>query len=637
MARQRMFVSGPSSGIVAIISIASILAAAAVIMSIINTVELAQPAPTAAPTSAPTSAPTASPTTAPTSAPTTVEYDRFAATFPLKYIDSEDAIAGDIVQVAYTDDTVAGIRKLSTTPTFDYARALPASSNNDYAPGIRTTDRDGNVYVAGYAGADMTIGEFQLTMPSGGSTYAFVAKFNSTGHAIWARQSDIVGTNYSYTDFYMNMDLDCMGNIYVTMYAEESTQFGPLAVILSTGGVVVVKLDPDGNWLNVIAAPTSDYGAYPAGIAVDCDGNVYVTGEFYNSITFGATVFSSTASVDLFLAKLFPNFTWAWAYKSVTMAGVTESAIGIGISNDKHGNIYLSGRIDGGALIGGVDLTGADSFVAKLDIDGNWLWVLPFTGSGYSFATGAFDIDVTPDGTVFVSGTRTPGTLTVGGVSVTITVAYEFFVVKLSTHGVVQWIRTGGDNSFVQPRLAVDCKKNVYVTGQFAGTMSLDGHVLVSSGAQDAFVAKLSPNGNFAWVLSFGSTGSTEYGSAINADDMGNVYLTGTFSGVASFGEHTLSLTAGGLRDIVVARINAFDTGVVGVIKEAATFSDIVPVYFFEGTVGTGVSGAWYPGALYYIDSMGAFSFRPECATRPVGVALTADTMLYGVTSGCPK
>jgi hypothetical protein len=99
-----------------------LLAAAALTIAIINRVEYAPTvSPTASPTSAPTSAPTSVPTSAPTASPTVAFYDGYATTFPLKYVDTEPSVAGEMVTVAHTDDTVAGVKRLQSTPKIEHA------------------------------------------------------------------------------------------------------------------------------------------------------------------------------------------------------------------------------------------------------------------------------------------------------------------------------------------------------------------------------------------------------------------------------------------------------------------------------------------------------------------------------------
>ena len=69
------------------------------------------------------------------------------------------------------------------------------------------------------------------------------------------------------------------------------------------------------------------------------------------------------------------------------------------------------------------------------------------------------------------------------------------------------------------------------ITGTVRSTVSLGGTTFGSSSSSeiDAFVAKYDQNGNFKWVKTVGNTLDNEAGVAVAADDLGNVYLAGTF------------------------------------------------------------------------------------------------------------
>jgi len=94
--------------------------------------------------------------------------------------------------------------------------------------------------------------------------------------------------------------------------------------------------------------------------------------------------------------------------------------------------------------------------------------------------------------------------------------------------------RAGGSGSDQALGIAVDGSGNTYVTGTFTGTASFaPGTSLTSAGAADVFVAKYDGHGTLLWATRAGGT-QNEQGSSIAVDSLGNSYLTGTFSGSAS-------------------------------------------------------------------------------------------------------
>ena len=108
----------------------------------------------------------------------------------------------------------------------------------------------------------------------------------------------------------------------------------------------------------------------------------------------------------------------------------------------------------------------------------------------------------------------------------------------------------------------VDGANNVYVTGQFQGTVDFDpdpapGAVynLTSAGAVDAFVAKYDGEGRLIWARRMGGTGD-DRANGIAVSSRGEVNVTGEFSGqFADFGNAWLS--SGGLNDVFVTQLDA--------------------------------------------------------------------------------
>ena len=50
--------------------------------------------------------------------------------------------------------------------------------------------------------------------------------------------------------------------------------------------------------------------------------------------------------------------------------------------------------------------------------------------------------------------------------------------------------------------VAVDANGNIYMTGSFSATLSIDGHSVTSQGNTDFYVAKMTPDGSVLWLKS---------------------------------------------------------------------------------------------------------------------------------------
>jgi hypothetical protein len=130
------------------------------------------------------------------------------------------------------------------------------------------------------------------------------------------------------------------------------------------------------------------------------------------------------------------------------------------------------------------------------------------------------------------------------------------FNVVVQGHGPGKWTwanRAGGERVDSGNAVAVDHDGNVLVTGSFTGEMNFPGTGITLSGFGDTdiFVAKYNRLGSLLWAVRAGGRGP-DAGYGIAVDQAGNVFVTGGFTGSASFGSVSLSSIGG--RDIFIAK-----------------------------------------------------------------------------------
>ena len=155
------------------------------------------------------------------------------------------------------------------------------------------------------------------------------------------------------------------------------------------------------------------------------------------------------------------------------------------------------------------------------------------------------------------------GFFAAGAVAVVGVVALGSFPVQswTTTSPQVTVLSIGGTSSDLAMDMAVDGSGNVYVTGQFQGTMDFDPSSTGTANLTavlygDAFVAKYDSSGNYLWAKRFGDT-SSDFGKAVDVDSSGNVYVAGTFGGVVDFDPDpstTTNLTSAGSDDVFVVK-----------------------------------------------------------------------------------
>ncbi|NDH06420.1 hypothetical protein EBX93_10930, partial [bacterium] len=70
-----------------------------------------------------------------------------------------------------------------------------------------------------------------------------------------------------------------------------------------------------------------------------------------------------------------------------------------------------------------------------------------------------------------------------------------------------EWVAHAGGKLHDKTRgIAVDGKGNVYLTGEFTGTATFGEFTLTSNKLMDFFIAKVDPKGKFLWVRSGGGS-----------------------------------------------------------------------------------------------------------------------------------
>ncbi len=204
---------------------------------------------------------------------------------------------------------------------------------------------------------------------------------------------------------------------------------------------------------------------------------------------------------------------------------------------DGPGNAYVAGAFHGTLVIGSTSHASsgnADLWVAKLDSNLTPLWSKSWGSTELDTVEG---LAVDGGGNVYVTG-EFDGTIDFGdGPLVPADSTLDVFVLKLSADGDVLWSRGyGGPGADHAYDIAVDPSGNAYVTGEFDGPVQFGATaVLPGTGSNDGFVVKLDPAGTPLWRLGFGGPGA-QIGAGVAARADGSVIVTAGVAGLVSFG-----------------------------------------------------------------------------------------------------
>jgi gliding motility-associated-like protein len=341
-------------------------------------------------------------------------------------------------------------------------------TGSDRAYGI-ATDNAGNVFIAGFFSETATFGSITLTS-SNNSLDVFVAKLDVSGNFLWAKKfggSDI--------DLGLAVNTDANGNVIITGQFKGAAQFGTNTFTSMTDptsnlpsyDIFILKSDANGNflWSKHGAAKYDDRGL---SVSSDNSGNIYVSGQFSDTLYFGNT-YNNNAFNAGFLLKLDPSGNEVWMRRMFATL-VTAYSVQC-YAND----IYVTGDFQGNLTISGTTQTSVSSiypyniFVSKLDNNGNVLWI---EHNGSDNNVSSLDIAVDASGDAYIAGLFScvfseyssfygEGIFSSAGFR-------DVYVSKISISGQLMWERQfGGSRDDFCSAISVIAKDEPVIAGSF--------------------------------------------------------------------------------------------------------------------------------------------------------------------------
>ncbi len=400
-------------------------------------------------------------------------------------------------------------------------------------------------------------------------------------------------------DWGMGIAVDGSGNAYVT--GRTSSSNFPIQNPYQTyqGGyygydAFVTKLSSSGDSLiysTYFGGGNDDYGQ---GIAVDGNGNAYVTGSLK---------LNGFNNYDAFVIKIGGSGN-SLIYSKIL--GGDRDDEGSGIAIDGSGNAYVTGRTSSDdfptknpyqTYQGPIGPTPYyDVFVSKLSSSGGLIYSTYLGGKGDDYGA---SIAVNGSGNAYVTGatyamsfpTTNPYQAGQGGGDV--------FVTQLSILGISLIYSTliGGTDSDAGCGIAVDDSGNAFVAGytKSSNFPTLNPYQATYGGDGDAFVTKLSSSGSMIYSTYLGG-GIDESGASIAVDDKGNAYVASS-TGSYNFPTQNPFQTVQSpypLHDVFVTKLSSSGTGLIYSTYLGGAGDDAASDIAVDGSGNAFVTGGTY-------------------------------------------
>jgi hypothetical protein len=263
----------------------------------------------------------------------------------------------------------------------------------------------GNIALVGDFQTTMVFDAVSITSTGAGDTNAFVAVFDSSGTALWAKGFGDGAAQSAHA-----VAFDATGNVLLTGDTTGAIDFGQGAQPLAgTQNAWAAKLSAAGAVIWGKLYGTSK--ATGEGIGADAAGNVFLAGDHESAIDFGkGPLDSGSGGPNVYVAKLDPTGKELWSHTY----GDSNSQHAKGLSVDGKGHAVVAGTFSGAIDFGKGKLLnggGVDGFVAKLDTLGCGIWQKGFGDIAFQSASG---VATDAAGNVLITGS-VAGAVDLGG------------------------------------------------------------------------------------------------------------------------------------------------------------------------------------------------------------------------------
>ena len=354
----------------------------------------------------------------------------------------------------------------------------------------------------------------------------------------------MIKSPFTVDDFYYGCAVDSAGNIYAAAEFSGTNMIGTNTVIAGGGGnaAAIVKQSSTGDMLWFAAITNGGNGHARAQSVASAPGDgVYVAGNFVGTNWLGTNTLVDAGSGSIFLACFDAGGSNVWV-KTISGSGGMFTSINCLVS-DPSGNITLSGVFSGTVNFGGTNIitaAGQQTFLAQYDANGSLNWLVVPSGWFEYLAYGG--------GCIYGAMMNTDTNVSVGTLSLVTDRRWTLAGMN-AANGQALWL-DGVGAAFGQggpsviddvPGVAVS-GTNLFLVGTAYGANATFGSFTVTnSGTSGQYFARYDTNGTPQLAVGFGSQTTRPW--AVTANASGNVYASGDFDTLSTFGSQIIAAT----------------------------------------------------------------------------------------------
>ena len=437
--------------------------------------------------------------------------------------------------------------------------------------------------------------------------------------------------------------VDSTGAAYIIGTTFNNFPTTPGAFQTTPGGqsdILVTKVNPEGTALvysTYIGGPNNDEGF---DIAVDSQGNAYLTGPVNQGYPTTVGSFQPTANITSAVVTKLNAAGNSLVYSTFlgsnflgdNFFGGSGSSLGNGIKVDSNGNAYVVGPTFGGfpttlnafqSTYGG----GMDGFLAKVNPTGSALVYSTYLGGNDIDDAKAIALD--NSGNVWVTGNTNSTNFSLNSPNDTLIGGIEAFVSRFNANGALSYSTyLGGSGEDKGNDIAVDSSGNAHVVGYTSSTDFPTVNPIQAAnggGAKDAFFTKISVNNSLAYSTYFGGSGE-ENGDRITVDSAGNAYVTGNTTSTNFPTQNALQSVSGGGQDAFVTKINSSGSALVDSTYLGGSGND------FGGGIAVDTSGA-----VYVVGGTASTNFPTATPLQAANGGGANDAFITKIIAGGPQ